>query len=103
YCTADHLDLRSFPTRRSSDLELEESIFEEVLSLAPFGVGFEKPIFKIEEARVVSVKEFGKAKNHLEVVIEAKGGMPMPAIGFFIDRKSTRLNSSHVKISYAVF
>src|SRR5207302_7056398 len=25
------------------------------------------------------------------------------AIGGFVDRKSTRLNSSHVKISYAVF
>lgn len=59
-----------------------------MLSLAPFGVGFEKPVFKIEEARVVSAKEFGKAKNHLEVVIEAKGGVPMPAIGFFMTRKN---------------
>src|SRR5690606_26103733 len=25
------------------------------------------------------------------------------ALGYYIDRKSTRLNSSHVKISYAVF
>src|SRR5690349_23624447 len=28
---------------------------------------------------------------------------PTGTIGFMIDRKSTRLNSSHVEISYAVF
>src|SRR3712207_6905487 len=30
-------------------------------------------------------------------------GQPNPAGGFFSDRKSTRLNSSHANISYAVF
>src|SRR5690606_41270277 len=28
---------------------------------------------------------------------------PLDAFTYFLDRKSTRLNSSHVKISYAVF
>src|SRR3989442_10574201 len=30
-------------------------------------------------------------------------GTPMPSFSDLIDRKSTRLNSSHVRISYAVF
>src|SRR5690606_41714972 len=32
-----------------------------------------------------------------------KGQQRHEAVGFHLDRKSTRLNSSHVKISYAVF
>jgi len=67
--------------------ELEGKLFEEVLALAPFGVGFEKPLFKIEEARVVSLKEFGKGKNHLEVSVEGKGGVVFKSIGFFMTRK----------------
>src|SRR5699024_11855315 len=31
------------------------------------------------------------------------GGEDVPADGLLLDRKSTRLNSSHVSISYAVF
>src|SRR5690606_41487738 len=31
------------------------------------------------------------------------GGVPPGTVGGRLDRKSTRLNSSHVKISYAVF
>src|SRR5690554_7177781 len=38
-------------------------------------------------------------------IINAANGnkKELPVIGAFIDRKSTRLNSSHVRISYAVF
>jgi len=66
---------------------LAGEVFESVLSLAPFGVGFEKPVFKIEGAKVVSVKEFGKGKNHLEIVIEGYGGQRLTSIGFFMTRK----------------
>src|SRR5690554_7788033 len=31
------------------------------------------------------------------------GALPFGALGLALDRKSTRLNSSHVRISYAVF
>ncbi|MEX0933191.1 MAG: single-stranded-DNA-specific exonuclease RecJ [Candidatus Paceibacterota bacterium] len=67
--------------------ELEGELFEDVLALAPFGIGFEKPLFKIEKARVVSLKEFGKGKNHLEVVVEGKGSVQFKSIGFFMTRK----------------
>src|SRR5690606_39584061 len=41
-----------------------------------------------------------------ELVLDANGNkipMPYPSGEYVLDRKSTRLNSSHVKISYAVF
>src|SRR5690606_41680483 len=41
-----------------------------------------------------------------EGIVRDRGGDPMPPEverGRAVDRKSTRLNSSHVKISYAVF
>src|SRR5690606_5400916 len=34
---------------------------------------------------------------------KAVAGQPVPVSAVLVDRKSTRLNSSHVKISYAVF
>src|SRR2546427_11775395 len=36
-------------------------------------------------------------------IMSAVGLVPMALLGFNIDRKSTRLNSSHSQISYAVF
>src|SRR5439155_19096100 len=69
YCFADHRDLHSFPTRRSSDLAADHHA----------------------------------ARDHQESV---DGAAPerllLPSLRQR-DRKSTRLNSSHVAISYAVF
>src|SRR5690606_41400046 len=75
-----HRDLHSFPTRRSSDLWwISELIHRPTktrsLLILTLGIGFTIPRHP---------KKHGSIK-------------PM------IDRKSTRLNSSHVKISYAVF
>src|SRR5690242_21629054 len=36
-------------------------------------------------------------------VVIGVAGSELPVRGFFADRKSTRLNSSHMSISYAVF
>ena len=86
--SSDESDAETIKTYDAAILadELEGKLFEDVLALAPFGVGFEKPLFKIEKARVVSLKEFGKGKNHLEVVIEGKGGVLFKSIGFFMTR-----------------
>lgn len=66
---------------------LSEDTFEEVLALSPFGVGFEKPIFKIENARIISAREFGKGKNHLEIRIEGRSGATFNSVGFFMTRE----------------
>src|SRR5438045_6348342 len=69
-----HLYLHSFPTRRSSDLDqAERELVDADLQL--------RVLRRVELAR------FGE-HDHTELKI---------------DRKSTRLNSSHLGISYAVF
>src|SRR5690606_40484519 len=88
------LALLSFPTRRSSDLDGTGSQKVENVEITDFGpiperAGF---IFRLKTMwRVVRDGSFEKGE-----VVHFHDGI-------FLDRKSTRLNSSHVKTSYAVF
>src|SRR5690348_18148895 len=75
YCYGDHRDLHSFPTRRSSDLVRRQH-------------GERRKWHRALESR----------RSHRRSVRRC------PALGAKEqDRKSTRLNSSHPSISYAVF
>src|SRR5699024_12121725 len=85
------LALPSFPTRRSSDLHRGQ-----------------------DRARYRGGRQRARGWNagawHQDYVLGPKGkvhprarGVPGPACAVAQDRKSTRLNSSHVSISYAVF
>src|SRR5207302_11068479 len=73
YCSAHHRDLHSFPTRRSSDL-LQPAEPGDAAAAAP---GNDRCVREPDR--------------------------PAERVRGLKDRKSTRLNSSHVKISYAVF
>src|SRR5689334_24598755 len=76
YCYGDHRDLHSFPTRRSSDLSPD----------AAWRRGADRgqiATFHLRDHQT----DLGRQRRGL-----ARG-----------DRKSTRLNSSHSSISYAVF
>src|SRR5690606_39862911 len=100
YCVVALLDLHSFPTRRSSDLGTVVDEYGHPLA-------------------AVTVAEKG---TQATTISDESGrfelAVTMPAVLIFSgpnvaattrklttagDRKSTRLNSSHVKISYAVF
>lgn len=59
--------------------DIGESLWQTVSLFAPFGTGNEKPVFKIANAPIKSIKQFGKEKNHLEVSLD-KG---IKAISFF--------------------
>src|SRR5438067_2932750 len=86
YGSAAHGDLHSFPTRRSSDLLFHRHVGDRPrrrLFLA--AVGF---FLTLALARFMAY---------------AAGRGIGPFHYIYIDRKSTRLNSSHVSISYAVF
>src|SRR5205814_3064903 len=93
-----HPDLHSFPTRRSSDLG--------------FNPGIQRGI-RIGSARDGSVKYFipdpcpypyAAGSSMAEgVTVDAEGNVYGADFLGTIDRKSTRLNSSHLGISYAVF
>src|SRR5204863_8352803 len=81
---------RSFPTRRSSDLRLEDAAEAQVLADEPVQA-------RQADARQADEDEQHRhqrqLRRHAAVVLEQPR----------VDRKSTRLNSSHVEISYAVF
>src|SRR5690606_42023623 len=76
-------DVHSFPARRSSDLDLCE--------------------------RITGSDALSPADRYMCDTPRRLGGQPHPGDDTHaparheVDRKSTRLNSSHVKISYAVF
>src|SRR5207249_6524106 len=81
-------DLHSFPTRRSSDL-----LWRSARSQAGRrGLGKESPLRPPHQ---------GTKDGTLSSLADGwRSHPPLPPEG---DRKSTRLNSSHVSISYAVF
>src|SRR5690606_41100094 len=89
--------LHSFPTRRSSDLKALARQQEELIKTRHT---LRKP-YKKEELDAGDL-------SALQAIFPASGiqcfYFPLrSAEGTYLDRKSTRLNSSHVKISYAVF
>src|SRR5206468_9410535 len=84
YCHAHHRHLHSFPTRRSSDLA--------TCAGAQLRPAFDALVAEPGVARLIGGQHLDPAKLLFRPLQAAKG-----------DRKSTRLNSSHDQISYAVF
>src|SRR5207253_11087125 len=89
HSAADHRDLHSFPTRRSSDLGNQCKAYG-----AP-------GIMRVPGRLQITWQDDNTLK------IETDSGRQTRLLHFGAsstgDRKSTRLNSSHVAISYAVF
>src|SRR5205814_8806464 len=93
---ADHRDLLSFPTRRSSDLTFTASPALSCAAADGLGSGVGEA-----GAGVETVWFIGFA---LLFAFELSGPLDSQAVkSSDRDRKSTRLNSSHLGISYAVF
>src|SRR5207249_11714118 len=99
---APHHNLPSFPTRRSSDLKVTLDISGEKVELDNEDI----------QVRLQAKPGWAAAQGSNVVVVLATELTPeLLAEGLardFVrivqeDRKSTRLNSSHVSISYAVF
>src|SRR5699024_12637728 len=82
--------LHSFPTRRSSDLWS--------LSVSPFGVNH--AVFHPKLVPPSISERYSSPTYKISL-----GPKPAFSVAYSntLDRKSTRLNSSHVSISYAVF
>src|SRR5439155_3942524 len=101
YCSADSRHFHSFPTRRSSDLEDLRSCHTlrrgEKNAVAPAVRRLtETPAAPgaFERQDVGGVGDDFRVPDRRHDLVLADAGQ---------DRKSTRLNSSHVAISYAVF
>src|SRR5207248_11614694 len=96
-----HRDLLSFPTRRSSDLGtaiflLLSSLRSQFMTGIELLSGGKVPYLKgnFLEKKLQMFKKYGKERlqQGILLIFETE-----------LDRKSTRLNSSHRTISYAVF
>src|SRR5690625_5329638 len=95
--------LHSFPTRRSSDLDLAEDVREASVTLPSERgkiydtngnvLAFNRPVYRIYAILDEKVSKNTKEPQH---VVDPEQTATK------LDRKSTRLNSSHVAISYAV-
>src|SRR5688500_19807596 len=83
-CFVYHRDLHSFPTRRSSDLGTDTIQSNITWTLATSG--------QVENLTLTGSAIIDATGNGLNNVLTGNS-----------DRKSTRLNSSHLVISYAVF
>src|SRR5205814_10140359 len=91
--SGSHRDLHSFPTRRSSDLIAN---LLRPRHLADVDQSFHA-FLELDECAVVGQRDHAAVYLRAERVTH---GDVRPRVG---DRKSTRLNSSHLGISYAVF
>src|SRR5699024_12394445 len=93
-CSLQHLCLHSFPTRRSSDLKRARrfAAIEEVLTTTDSGPrswSLSKAVSK--NGAMTLTCQVRSYPSTVRTAVSKR------------DRKSTRLNSSHVSISYAVF
>src|SRR5690606_40845838 len=99
YSQRGQRELHSFPARRSSDLT-------DVCVIADGGIRYAGDLVKAIAAGAQSIMIgsllAGTEEAPGEVIIY-EGRKYKTYRGMGSDRKSTRLNSSHVKISYAVF
>src|SRR5690606_41640415 len=96
-------DLVDLPTRRSSDLDISENTFR-----APTITDEELAALQKEAKKAVA--EYSPEPAKLDLKADLNGLLFYEGEDYYRlrpplnepDRKSTRLNSSHVKISYAV-
>src|SRR5690606_40060913 len=94
----DHPDLHSFPTRRSSDLP------EDVMrGYGPEGLPDNAVMFCGTLAARGGIRPASRFEFEIEDPVLGRRIAHGYDVVELPDRKSTRLNSSHVKISYAVF
>src|SRR5699024_12653097 len=96
-----HRTLHSFPTRRSSDLPYLEKTAEgehQLYMLGWSGTNGDPDYFL---SSLLHGSNIGTSKREFYENSEVDKLLEQAKVS--IDRKSTRLNSSHVSISYAVF
>src|SRR5690606_42061256 len=97
WCCGVHRGLRSFPTRRSSDLEFRYQPEGAVSATTQKRRSRFAPDWKHRLPRPEMHWVSGTVNEQSPWLSETHVAQASE------DRKSTRLNSSHVKISYAVF
>jgi single-stranded-DNA-specific exonuclease len=76
--------------------EVHDMTYEAIAALAPFGEGNRKPVFEIQDPRVLATKWFGKKGEHFEVVYATSRGGKVKAIQFFAPKDiEEKVNKKH--------
>lgn len=68
--------------------EVSEETFDEVDTLAPFGVDNPKPVFAFDDIKISEVRLFGKNNEHIELSFKKPNGQSVKAIKFFTSLSS---------------
>ena len=68
--------------------EANDSAFDALRSLSPFGRGNPKPLFRFNNVSVAKIDYFGKAKEHIRLTLSDDSGQSADAIAFFVSRTS---------------
>jgi single-stranded-DNA-specific exonuclease len=74
--------------------EVGEELWKIISTLAPFGMGNPKPMFRLANAEIKSAKNFGKTGNHLEIIFSSPQNRSIKAISFFNTIESTKTSLS---------
>src|SRR5690606_40507545 len=96
---ADRRDVHSFPTRRSSDLK-DVATMQRAYTTWRRTLTVALGVLLVLGALGAAAPAYAQSDEAGTLVVSARAEIKAEPD---IDRKSTRLNSSHVKISYAVF
>lgn len=68
--------------------DVGQTLYSEIESFAPFGMGNPKPLFLLRNVKPIEIKKFGKSKEHMELIFKNSKGQPVSAIAFFKNPKS---------------
>jgi single-stranded-DNA-specific exonuclease len=68
--------------------EANDSTFDALRTLAPFGRGNPKPLFRFTNVSVAKIDYFGKAREHVRLTLSDDSGYTADAIAFFVPRAS---------------
>lgn len=66
--------------------EVNESAYEALRALAPFGEAHPRPLFRLTSVRVEKMFRFGAHKEHARLVLSDDSGRTVDAISFFVNR-----------------
>src|SRR5207249_10524788 len=102
HCHPVTRDLHSFPTRRSSDLGSLTALKLRSHTASPLST---LPKGRRHRGGVVIHNQPAPVGLYIHETVACRDCLRLAVldVGEGVDRKSTRLNSSHVSISYAVF
>lgn len=67
--------------------DVNQKTFTEISRLAPFGVGNPRPLFLLKDIIPISVRQFGKTGEHIEIHFKNSEGKLIRALAFFKTEK----------------